>query len=404
MYIAGECAPAFARLKEQFARHIRYFGGGAAACVYYRGEKVVDIWGGLAGNDGRPWQRNTLSLGYSATKAVPATCIHMLASDGLIDYDQTVATYWPEFAQHGKEKITVRQLMSHQAGLYQVLGLIERPSDILDWDAMIEALAGARPLHEPGEANGYHAFNIGWLLGALIEKVSGQSFTEFLQTRLIEPLGVNGLNIGIDEDQLHRVADQMGMPSVRDVSQIRSRYPVPAFVPRGTLRRLWSRGLTPRHLFEYFADPAFYRAAIPAANGLFDARSLAKMYAMLANMGQFDGHRFIRPEIINKAREIQTRRLDRITIYPLHWRLGYHRADAILKNYPNAFGHYGFGGGGGWANPEQDLAFAVINNSSPLTLLGHIRCIALTAAVYEGARLFDRATQGKGEGLQVAPV
>lgn len=385
--IYGTCAPAFGKLKDQFANQIKRFGGGASACVYHRGEKVVDMWGGVAGNDQRPWQQDTLSLVYSATKAVPSTCLHILASDGLIDYDAPVAKYWPEFAQHGKENISVRQLMSHQAGLYQILGLMERPSDILNWDAMIDALAGARPLHKPGKANGYHALNIGWLIGALIEKVSGMSFKEFLQSRLTGPLGVDGLVIGSDNDSLPRLADQMGMPSIREYSKIRERYKVPEFVPAGHLRRIFSRGLTPQRLFNYFGDPEFYRATIPSANGTFDAQSLAKLYAMLANWGEFDGHRYISPEIIEKAREVQTRRFDRVAIYPLHWRLGYHRADAVIQNYPNAFGHYGFGGAGGWANPEEELAFGLVHNSSPFTLLGHIRCIAITGAVYEGAKV-----------------
>ena len=385
--IYGTCDPAFGKLKDQFASQIKRFGGGAAACVYHHGEKVVDMWGGVAGNDQRPWQKDTLSLVYSATKAVPVTCLHILASDGLVDYDEPVAAYWPEFAQHGKEHITVRQLMSHQAGLYQILGLIERPSDILDWEAMVDALAGARPIHEPGEANGYHAFNIGWLLGALIEKISGMPFNEFLRIRLTEPLGVDGLVIGVDDEKFPRLADQMGMPSIREYSTIRKRYKIPEYIPAGQIRRLFSRGLTPHRLTNYFGDPEFYRAIIPAVNGTFDARSLAKLYAMLSNWGTFENHQFLTPEVIEKAREVQTRRFDRVAIYPLHWRLGYHRADAVLRNYPNAFGHYGFGGAGGWANPEKNLAFGLVHNSSPITLLGHIRCIAITGAVYEGAKV-----------------
>ncbi|MCG8671723.1 MAG: beta-lactamase family protein [Pseudomonadales bacterium] len=392
--ILGTCDPAFGKLKDQFAKQIQQFGGGASACVYHHGEKVVDMWGGVAGNDQRPWQQDTLALVYSATKAVPATCLHMLESDGLLDYDLPVAEYWPEFAQHGKDKITVRQLLSHQAGLYQVLGLIERPSDILDWEAMVDALAGAKPVHEPGEANGYHAFNIGWLVGALIEKISGEKFETFLKTRLTDPLGVDGLVIGVEEQNFPRLSDLMGMPSIREYSKIRYRYSVPPFVPRGPLRRVLSRGLTPRKIFNYFGDPEFYRAKIPAANGTFDARSLAKMYAMLANWGEFEGHRFMSPATIAKAREVQTKRFDRVAIYPLHWRLGYHRADAIIRNYPTAFGHYGFGGAGGWANPEQELAFGLVHNSSPFTLLGHIRCIAITGSVYHGAKLADKGISG----------
>jgi CubicO group peptidase (beta-lactamase class C family) len=384
--IYGQYEPAFEGVSKQLARQIKYYGGGAAASVYFEGEKVVDIWGGTATNKGEEWKEDTRSLVWSTTKGVPATLLHMLVTDGLVDYEKPVAEYWPEFAQNRKEKITVRQLLSHQAGLYQVRGLIERPSDVLDWDNMVDALAGIEPKHAPGRANGYHAFNIGWLLGAIIERVSGMSFKEFLRTRLQEPLSLQGLVVGADEDQLGNIADIVGMPSIFEESKIKDRYYVPSYVPRGMLRRMVSRGLTPKRMWRYLGDPEFYKACIPAMNGTFDARSLAKMYAMLANWGEFDGVRFISEEVIEQAREVQTTRLDKVTIYPLHWRLGYHRADSLLENHPEAFGHFGFGGAGGWANPDMNLSFGLVHNGNPMSLTGQVRCVAMTGSVYEGAR------------------
>lgn len=384
--IYGECDSAFTGVRDHLIKQIRYFGGGAAASIYFEGEKVVDIWGGIRSNDGKPWEEDTRSLVWSTTKAVPSTLVHMLVSDGLIDYEEPVSTYWPEFAQSGKESITVRQLLSHQAGLYQVRGLIERPSDILDWDAMIDGLAGIHPLHKPGRANGYHAFNIGWLLGALIEKVSGMTFKEFLKIRLQEPLHLKGLVIGAEDSELKNLADIMGMPSLFEESKIKDRYYVPSYVPRGMMRRMVSRGLTPKRMWRYLGDPEFYKATIPAVNGTFDARSLAKMYAMLANKGEFEGVRFIDSAVIDQAREVQTTRLDKVTLYPLHWRLGYHRADSLTENHPEAFGHFGFGGAGGWANPEAKLAFGLVHNGNPMSVLGQVRCVAMTGSVYEGAR------------------
>lgn len=393
--IHGYCDPAFTGVRDKLARQIKYFGGGAAASVYYQGEKVVDIWGGIATNRGKAWQEDTRALVWSTTKGVPATLIHMLVSDGLIDYDETVAKYWPEFAQQGKESITVRQLLSHQAGLYQVRGLIERPSDILNWDEMVDALAGIPSVHEPGKANGYHAFNIGWLLGALIEKVSGMPFKDFLRTRLQEPLKLEGLVIGAEDEELANLADIIGMPSLRENSRIRDRYYVPDYIPRGMMRRLVSRGITPRRMWRYLGDPRFYKAVIPAVNGTFDARSLAKMYAMLANKGEFEGVRFINENVIEQANEVQTTRFDKVAIYPLHWRLGYHRADALREKYPEAFGHYGFGGAGGWANPQENLAFGLVHNANPMSMLGQVRCVAMTGSVYEGARKASGKTLGQ---------
>ncbi len=384
--IYGEFDPAFTPLRDKLAKQIKFFGGGAAASVYLHGEKVVDIWGGRARNDGAHWEKNTRSLVWSTTKGVPATCVHMLVSEGLIDFEEPVASYWPEFAQNGKEKITVRQLLSHQAGLYQVRGLIERPSDILHWDSMVSALEKSKALHEPGEANGYHAFNIGWLLGALIEKVSGMPFKEFLKTRLQEPLGLNGLVIGAEDHELANIADVKGMPSHFSKSRIKGRYSVPSYVPPGPLRRMVSRGITPKRMWSYLGDPEFYKASIPAINGTFDARSLAKMYSMIANRGEFDGKRYIDETVIEQIARVQTKRMDKVTVYPLHWRLGYHRADAITEKHPEAFGHFGFGGAGGWANPEQGLSFGLVHNGNPMTVLGQTRCVAITGSVYDGLK------------------
>jgi CubicO group peptidase (beta-lactamase class C family) len=224
------------------------------------------------------------------------------------------------------------------------------------------------------------------LLGALIEKVSGMSFKEFLNSRLKEPLGLEGLVIGAEQDELADIADIIGMPSIFEESRIRARYHVPGYVPPGMLRRLVSRGITPKRLWRYLGDPDFYKATIPAVNGTFDARSLAKMYAMLANKGEFEGKRYIDESIIDQAREVQTTRMDKVAIYPLHWRLGYHRADALTEKHPEAFGHFGFGGAGGWANPEKSLAFGLVHNGNPMSVLGQVRCVAITGSVYEGAK------------------
>ena len=164
-------------------------GGGAALCVYHRGECVVDTWGGVRNREGDPWERDTLALSYSTTKGVASTLLHILVDRGLVDYDAPVAEYWPEFAAAGKDSITVRQVMCHEAGLYDVRGMIDHARRMLDWAYMTEVLAAARPAHEPGATHGYHGLTYGWLVGEIVERVSGMSFSEFLARELAEPLG-----------------------------------------------------------------------------------------------------------------------------------------------------------------------------------------------------------------------
>src|SRR5262249_42411849 len=159
-------------------------GGGAALCAYHRGEPVVDLWGGVRDERGRPWQKDTLALCYSTTKGVAATLLHVLADRGLLDYSAPVARYWPEFAAAGKAQITVRQVLCHEAGLYRIRDLVDHARRLLDWDYMVERLAAAPPCHAPGAAHGYHGLTFGFLVGELIQRVTGARFRDVLAEEL----------------------------------------------------------------------------------------------------------------------------------------------------------------------------------------------------------------------------
>ncbi|MFT5444247.1 MAG: CubicO group peptidase (beta-lactamase class C family), partial [Myxococcota bacterium] len=205
--LEGYIHPDFWRTAQTFEKIMpRKGNGGAALCVYHRGEKVVDIWGGTRDDDGNPWLGDTLALSYSTTKGVASTLIHILADRGLIDYDAPVSLYWPEFAAEGKDLITVRQLMSHEAGLYDIRHLVDDAQRMLDWTYMTDALAAAKPVHEPGTAHGYHGLTYGWLVGELAQRVTGKPFGELLQSEIAAPLGLGGLYVGLPEDQMHRRA------------------------------------------------------------------------------------------------------------------------------------------------------------------------------------------------------
>lgn len=400
--IHGEYEPRFEPVVRELRRQIAHFGGGGGASVYLEGRRVVDVWGGQARHDGSPWESDTMSVCFSGTKGVAATAIHILASDGLIDYDAPVALYWPEFGCNGKETITVRQLLSHQAGLHKVVPLVDQLTDILDWELIVDRLAQTEPDFHPGSANGYHAVTFGWLIGELVHRVSGMSFSDFVQERIVGPLSLDGLYIGEADVQMDRLADLVGLPALRrhDAAPLPTKYEAPRWMPPGPLRSMVRRGLTPNKTKELFTHPAFWKSCQPSMNGVCTARSLAKMYAALSLGGELDGVKLLRPEIIRQSAEVQMKRRDKVVLYPLHWRLGYHRADALLMDVPAAFGHFGMGGAGGWANPELGLSAALSHNGFPLSPLGQVRTVLITAAVYESLGLYH----GLYETLRHGPI
>ncbi len=391
-------------LRKQVAR----YGGGASASVFLEGKPVVDVWAGQARHDGSPWKRDTMSLCFSASKGVAATAIHILATDGLLDYDAPVARYWPEFGQKGKEVITVRQVLAHQAGLHKTTPLVDDLTDILDWDKVISRLELTEPDFHPGTANGYHAMTFGWLVGELVHRVSGISFTDFVQKRIVEPLALDGMLIGNADAELDRVADLVGVPAIRrhGAAPLPDGYSAPDWMPNGPLRSLVDRGLTPKKMAELVTHPSFWKASIPAMNGVFTARSLAKMYSALSLGGELDGTRLVSEDIVEQASQVQMKGPDKVVLYPLHWRLGYHRADALLMDVPGAFGHYGTGGAGAWANPDLKLSAALVHNGFPFSLTGQARTAMMTPAVYESLGLYKGIlhTLRHGPIIELLPV
>ncbi len=390
IHIHGEYDARFQPVVDVLRKQVAHYGGGAAASVFLEGECVVDVWAGQARNDGMPWERDTMSLCFSTSKGVAATAIHMLATEGLLDYDAPVAEYWPEFGQRGKEVITVRQVLAHQAGLHKTTPLVDDLTDILDWDKIVSRLELTEPDFHPGTANGYHAMTFGWLVGELVRRVSGTRFSNFVRTRIAEPLELDGMYIGDADGELDRIADLVGLPALRrhGAEPLPERYSAPSWLPRGPLRFLLDRGLTPKKTTELVTHPSFWKACIPAMNGVFTARSLAKMYSALSLGGELDGIRLVSPDIVEKAAQVQMKRPDKVVLYPLHWRLGYHRADALLMDVPRAFGHYGTGGSGAWANPDLGLSAALVHNGFPLSLTGQARTAFMTPAVYQSLGLY----------------
>lgn len=383
--VQGTCEPAFKEVAGAFEQVIASDPGGAAVCVYHRGRKVVDLWGGLRDRDGDPWEQDTLSVSFSTTKGVTATALHMCVDRGLVDYDDPVAKHWPGFAQNGKEGITVRHLLCHEAGLYDVASLLDGPQQLLDWDAMVVALEKATPAHEPGTANGYHAVTFGYLVGEVVRRVSGLGITEFVQTQIAEPLGLDGCYVGLPRSELGRVStlippagdDPMNLGRGGGASPLAS---MAESMGIEVSLEVIAGALGSPHTMHVMLDPESLLYPIPAANGCFTARSLARMYAALAAGGELDGVRLLSAETLARATEVQNTRPDKVIIFPLHWRLGYHLVFTSAGISERGFGHNGFGGSGGWADPDRQLSAAMTLNSLGSAIQGDPRFMSVGGA------------------------
>ncbi|MDH3641976.1 MAG: beta-lactamase family protein [Gammaproteobacteria bacterium] len=349
---------------------------GSAVCVYHHGQCVVDVWGGIKDSEGRPWVADTTAPSFSTTKGVMSTLIHILVDQGKARYDDTIASHWPEFGCRGKETITIRQALCHEAGLYRVAEMIRKPDEMLDWEHMKQLIADAEPAHEPGEAHGYHALTYGWLIGGIIEAISGKSLQAVLAEELVDPLQLDGMFIGMPHNELYRRAEltqgQVAPFEPKEGWQETMMEWLEAGLGQlGVELQEFNSALNPfTEPFDWNAEDTV-QAVIPAANGQFTARSLARMYAMLAQGGELDGVRLLSEERVREITEVQSRTRDRVLFIPMHWRMGYHRAFTVGAKAPNAFGHYGYGGSGAFCDPSRELAVALTLNSGAGTPMGN---------------------------------
>lgn len=384
----GFVHPDFERVAKVVRRQLRRTSGGEAVAVYHRGELVVDVWGGRKTVD-EPWESDTVAMCFSTTKGVVSTALHVLADRGLVDYDAPVATYWPEFAQNGKAQVTVRNVLTHSAGLHRLRSMIDSADHMLDWDYMTAALAAAAPAYEPGTRHGYHALTYGWLVGEIVRRVSGLHIAEFVRRELAEPLGCDGLYIGLPESERGRVAPlgPMGIPHARrepfrtvekEAGRVLGAVISATPGPLNTRRLL--NALAPRGVEDVLWGADVMDAEVPAANGFFTARSLARLYAMLAGGGAIDGVRILSERTVELISQRQSTGADLVLVAPMDWRLGYHRVVTSCGTVRQGFGHFGFGGSGAWADPERDLSIAMVCSRGTGTPIGDARILGLGAA------------------------
>jgi CubicO group peptidase (beta-lactamase class C family) len=382
--VGGTCQPRFERVRGTFAR--AFEAGeetGAAVAVVVDGEPVVDLWGGVADEVGsRPWERDTLVNVYSTTKGMTALCAHRLVEEERLRLDEPVATYWPEFGAAGKERISLRWLLSHRAGLAAVRRPL--PDDALyEWDAMASALAAEEPWWTPGDGHGYHAVTFGWLVGEVVRRVTGEGLGAYFRRTFAEPLGMD-FHIGLADDEHGRVADMSAIPlpdpdapGVQLASVILSD-------PEGVAARAF---LNPSSLAAGPNLPAWRRAEIPGANGHGTARGLARIYGALANGGAIDGTHVLAPESIARCHAEQSKGPDRVLGISTRFGLGFMLSQPRVRGGTigrgsRTFGHPGAGGSVGFADPDHHVGFAYVMNRMGPEILLDPRATRLIDAVY----------------------
>jgi CubicO group peptidase (beta-lactamase class C family) len=351
----GYCHPAFLRVREQFIENFKQRGErGGAVAIWHDGHVVADLWGGWADLPRhRPWQRDTLVNFFSVSKALCAIAAMRLVDNGTLDLDGSVAEYWPEFAQGGKDDITVRQLLSHQAGLPAIREPLPDGA-AMEWQVMTRALAAQTPWWKPGTAHGYHVNTFGFLAGELVRRVSGRTIGTSLREDVARPLGAD-VHIGLPASEHHRVSDFLwpGNPAK------------PQFDSNVDLMRWNTYWNPPGFSGSHWVNTARWREAeVPSTNGHGNARGIARVYAALANYGEIDGIRILSRNALRVATTEQVNGPDIINQRPSRFGIGFQltQPERPLGPNPGAFGHFGAGGSLGFCDPEGRVAFGYVTN------------------------------------------
>jgi CubicO group peptidase (beta-lactamase class C family) len=361
MAVTGICDARFTRVREAFAENFTDRDElGAALCVTVGGRVVVDLCGGWAdAGRTRPWRADTLVNAFSVGKGLMALCAARLVGERRLEVDAPVARYWPEFAAAGKDAITVRQLLSHQAGLPAVRRPLP-PGSMLDWPTMITELAGHEPWWPPGTAHGYHVNTFGFLVGEVVRRARGATIGALLREEIAGPLGAD-VHIGLAPAEDTRVADV--------------RWPAPPAKDRSAKRPVEHRiddlmehnaYFNPSDLsgFGVVNTRAWRAAELPSTNAHASARGITRIYTALAAGGVLDGVRVVDAAALAAAVIEQVHGEDRVLHRPSRFGLGFQltQPERPLGPGRRAFGHFGAGGSLGFCDPDTGVAFGYVMN------------------------------------------
>jgi CubicO group peptidase (beta-lactamase class C family) len=382
--VHGTVSPGFEAVREAFAGNFatrRELGG--ACCVYHRGKKVVDLWGGIRNaHTGEPWERDTMALVYSATKGLAAMVMALAHSRGWLDYEERVCRYWPEFAQQGKQRVTVRQLLSHQAGLYALNEPLERAL-VADLDRLAVVLARQRPAWKPGTRQAYHAITLGFYEGELLRRIDPRhrSLGQFFQDEIASPLGLD-VFIRLPETIPNSRLAILSRP--RLIEMLRGfgpRFMLEAMNPRSNINKALRGSELPHDESRIYAR----NLEVPSGGGVGTARAIAHAYGAFAAGGRELG--------------LRAATLDLLAAPAVAPKRGFHdecmKSDGVqfslgfMKSsfgWPfgdaSAYGAPGSGGALGFADPRNGIGYAYVTSQMGTRLTGDPRDVALRDALY----------------------
>lgn len=329
---------------------------GAGLAVYRQGRLAVDLWGGLADDAGGvPVNADTMFILYSSTKPLAAVCLHILWERGRLDWDDKVADYWPGFAKHGKDAVTIRHILTHRGGFP------ETPPELSwdrwqDWDYVVECMENIIPDYPAGQLMAYHPRNFGWVIGELVRRIDGRHIGVFLREEILDPLGLDDGYVGLPPELEPRVSRIHAMEDCDRPGMIRP-----------------------------YNRPEVHQAVHPAGGGIFTARALARFYAMLCNGGELDGVRILKAETVAEGTRLQTEANDFSLGLKMRRSLGLvlddSRMGASIDRGVGTFGHGGAGTSVGWADPALGLAVAYITNGFRASATNNPRLSAISRAV-----------------------
>jgi CubicO group peptidase (beta-lactamase class C family) len=369
------------RLEPLFEENFQKFGElGVAVAIWQNGKPIVDLYGGFCdARREKPWTDETLVLIWSATKGIGSGCVLHVLQEHNIDINQRVAEFWPEFAQSGKKKITLAQLLSHQAGLCA----LDRRVDVLDYDAVIRALEAQKPLWPPGTAHGYHARTFGFLLDELVRRIAGKTLLVYWQQNFAQPLNLD-LWIGLPEKENPRVATIYAAKSGKPPEPKQFYFDL---VTPGTLARKTFTSPYGLQAISAMNTPAMRAKSIVSFGGIGSAAALAKFYSVLSNGGKFDGRTFFSEKTVEWMTTTLTDGMDRVFQIPTAFSAGFmkdarHTARRIFGPSQDAFGHPGAGGSHAFADPENKIAFAYVMNQMEQSLLPNEKSLRIVETIY----------------------
>jgi CubicO group peptidase (beta-lactamase class C family) len=368
--ITGLCPDRFARVREAFEANFGDGGElGARFAFAIDGEIVVDLMGGYADRKREvAFGPNTLTALFSTTKAVAALLVARLVDEGRLAYDQRVADVWPEFAQAGKQDVTVEQALSHQAGLSGFPDKTD-PAIWFDWNATCAKLAAMAPLFPIGSASGYHPVTFGYLAGEIFRRVDGRTMGTALREDIAQPFGLD-LWIGLPDSEHGRVSELMrptALPQFGELNPaVKAAFMTPWASPGGKGADEWRR------------------VEIPSANGHATAPALARLMGALANGGTLDGRSLITPAGIKAASAQRIVGQDLVLPYVISWGAGFMRNEPNMFYGPTAeaFGHSGWGGSCAFADPTRGVSGSYVMNKQGNALIGDPRAVRLIEATY----------------------